>query len=145
MILIAHRGNINGPYPESENRPDYIELAIQAGYDVEIDVWFENACFCLGHDEPQYEVSMKWLLKNKDKLWCHAKDIITFRALLDLKMHTFIHDSDDAALTSKGYIWVYPGIKIVPDSICVLPEWSNQVVPDYCGGICSDFIEDFND
>ena len=25
MILIAHRGNLNGPFPEKENHPNYIE------------------------------------------------------------------------------------------------------------------------
>jgi hypothetical protein len=55
MILISHRGNISGPNPEQENHPDYIWAAIQAGYDVEVDVWFENGKFMLGHDEPQYE------------------------------------------------------------------------------------------
>jgi len=28
MKLIAHRGNINGPNPEKENHPDYINTAI---------------------------------------------------------------------------------------------------------------------
>ena len=40
MKLIAHRGNINGPNPEKENHPDYINTAIKSGYDVEVDVWF---------------------------------------------------------------------------------------------------------
>ena len=42
MILISHRGNINGKNPEKENHPDYIWVAIQAGYEVEIDVWFKD-------------------------------------------------------------------------------------------------------
>ena len=33
MKLIAHRGNISGPEPERENTMDYIEEAIQLGYD----------------------------------------------------------------------------------------------------------------
>ena len=28
MKLIAHRGNINGPYPLEENNPEYIDIAI---------------------------------------------------------------------------------------------------------------------
>jgi len=143
MILISHRGNTNGPDPELENKPSHIEWVIEQGYDVEIDVNYLNGLIFLGHDEPQYEVSIEWLIEHKDKLWCHAKDILIFSMLIDLGMNTFMHDVDDAVLTSKGHIWVYPGKKLVPDAICVLPEWSNQNVPDYCGGVCSDFVEDF--
>jgi hypothetical protein len=55
MILISHRGNISGPNPERENHPDYILEALQAGYEVEIDVWFVDGKFKLGHDGPQYD------------------------------------------------------------------------------------------
>ena len=61
--------------------------------------------------------------------------------LLDLKMHSFMHDQDDATLTSKGYIWVYPGKRLVPDCIVVLPDGK---VPDYISGVCSDNVEDYN-
>ena len=27
MILIAHRGNISGPKPELENKPDYVYVS----------------------------------------------------------------------------------------------------------------------
>ena len=43
MKLIAHRGNIDGPNPERENSPEYIEEALKAGYDVEVDVWYDCA------------------------------------------------------------------------------------------------------
>ena len=39
MILISHRGNIDGRIPEKENHPNYIDAAIKAGYDVEVDLW----------------------------------------------------------------------------------------------------------
>ena len=34
MILISHRGNINGKNLNIENHPSYIDKAIEAGYDV---------------------------------------------------------------------------------------------------------------
>jgi hypothetical protein len=52
MILISHRGNLNGPNPERENHPDYIWEALRAGFEVEIDVWWVEGKFKLGHDEP---------------------------------------------------------------------------------------------
>jgi len=38
MILISHRGNINGRLESYENAPNYIDSAISKGYDVEIDI-----------------------------------------------------------------------------------------------------------
>ena len=34
-------------------------------FDVEIDVWFKNDQFYLGHDEPQYIVNMEFLNNSK--------------------------------------------------------------------------------
>ena len=45
MILISHRGNLNGPKPDQENSPNYINNAISKGYNVEIDVWFKDEFF----------------------------------------------------------------------------------------------------
>ncbi len=56
MILISHRGNITGANPSRENSPDYIQEALEADYNVEIDVWYKDKKWNLGHDEPQYEV-----------------------------------------------------------------------------------------
>ena len=75
MKIISHRGNINGPVPEKENRPSYIDSAIQLGYDVEVDLRIIDNDFWLGHDEPQYKVELPWMLLRKDKIWFHCKDI----------------------------------------------------------------------
>ena len=71
MILISHRGNLRGRIPKYENNPSYIEKALKEGFDVEIDVWYKDNEWYLGHDEPTYHINMNWL-RNK-KLWCHAK------------------------------------------------------------------------
>ncbi len=39
MILISHRGNINGKNEIRENSIFYIMEALSMGFDVEIDVW----------------------------------------------------------------------------------------------------------
>ena len=57
MILISHRGNVDGIYPEMENNPIYINKALNSGYDVEIDVWCIDNRWYLGHDSPQYEIT----------------------------------------------------------------------------------------
>ena len=56
MILISHRGNLNGKMPQNENHPDYIDEAIHAGYDVEVDVWMIDNELFLGHDEPNIKL-----------------------------------------------------------------------------------------
>ena len=123
MILIAHRGNINGKVEKLENSPSYIDSAIEQGYDVEIDVWYHQHEFWLGHDEPSYEVSLKWLTDRKDSLWIHCKDLISIDMLRELQIRNnvdlnyFFHDEDDCTLTSKGDLWVYPGKQPIKNSI----------------------------
>ena len=58
IYLIAHRGNLTGKNPEKENHPDYIDEAIDCGYDVEIDVWDDSGKLVLGHEVPQYEIDI---------------------------------------------------------------------------------------
>lgn len=145
MILIAHRGNINGKVEKFENKPSYIDYAIEQGFDVEIDVWYHQHEFWLGHDKPDYEVTLDWLTDRKDSLWIHCKDLITIDMLRELQIHNkvdlhyFFHDEDDCTITSKGDLWVYPGKQPVKNSIAVMPEWYDDDV-SLCKGICSDNI-----
>ena len=142
MILISHRGNINGSNPDLENSPNYIQKALDLGYDVEIDVWgWKYGGYSLGHDNPQYNVDVEFL--RQDGLWCHAKDMISYyRMMEDPNIHCFAHDSDMVALTSKGYFWSSWGIRMTKRSICVMPP-KHKEVPNYVAGICSDEIEYF--
>lgn len=104
MIIISHRGNINGPNPRLENSPFYIKNAINKGYDCEIDVWMINDELLLGHDFGKYRINIEFLKKYKNKLWIHCKNI---EALVYLKndYNCFYHKDDLYTLTSKGYIW----------------------------------------
>ena len=61
MFFISHRGNLEGPIRSEENKIDYINDAINQNFDVEIDVWFKNNNFYLGHDEPQYKIPLEFL------------------------------------------------------------------------------------
>ena len=143
MMFISHRGNINGRIPEKENSPEYIYDAMLHDYYVEVDVRLIGNKFLLGHDNPQYETDPEFL--TQPYLWCHAKDITTFAALLELKAHTFIHDTDDATLTSRGFIWTYPGKILTKKSIGIIHE--PKLYPEYttCAGICSDNIKFFRE
>ena len=59
-----------------------------------------------------------------------------------IKAHYFWHQEDDYTITSRGFIWTYPGKKLFPNSICVLPEHANYKDIN-CKGICSDFIDKY--
>lgn len=137
MILISHRGNINGRIIDHENRPDYVEDTIRLGFDVEVDVWFKDGEFYLGHDEPQYEVDYKFLIN--EKLWCHAKNIDAVLEMKKYVIHYFWHEEDTIALTSKNYVWAYPGKQPIKRSIAVMPELHNDDISQ-CIGVCSDYI-----
>lgn len=140
MILISHRGNINGKNEVRENSPCYITEALAMGFDVEVDVWFVDGSFWLGHDKPQYQTDFKFLVN--EKLWCHAKNIDALIEMKNYVIHYFWHENDEFTLTSKNYIWAFPTRKNKPGTISVLPELNNQKT-EGCKGICSDFIENY--
>jgi hypothetical protein len=146
MKLISHRGNISGPNPQKENHPNYILNALNKGYEVEIDVWYTNK-FMLGHDKPQYEFPFDLLEKFYTKLWVHCKNIEAIVKLknnpeLNSRLNYFWHENDTVTLTSKGYIWAYPGKQPINNSIAVMPEINNDNITQ-CKGICSDYIEKY--
>jgi hypothetical protein len=140
MFFISHRGNIDRINTKDENKPSYILNALKKNFDVEVDIWFQDSMFYLGHDKPEYRVDLSFV-KMKG-LWFHAKNINSFRELLRLQVICFWHQQDDVALTSNGYIWTYPGKQLTDNSICVLPEL-NKHVEIKCAGFCSDNIQNY--
>tara|TARA_Y100001963_G_C6769899_1_gene444294 strand:- start:651 stop:1106 length:456 start_codon:yes stop_codon:yes gene_type:complete len=142
MIFISHRGNLEGSKPDLENSPEYIRSALQHGFDVEVDVRLINGKFFLGHDKPQHEVDWKFLTNHS--LWCHAKDIASLEAMLSIGAHCFWHQEDFVTLTSRGFIWTFPGVDLTSRSICVLPELFDYKNID-CYGICSDEIKAYKE
>ena len=145
MILISHRGNINGPNKDRENSPDYILEALQ-NYHVEIDVWLINGQFMLGHDVPTYITNGLFL--SNPKLWCHAKNLEALVAMQHFSsIHCFWHQNDDVTLTSRNYIWTYPGKQIASErAIAVVPEqveFNWDISMAY--GVCSDYVQRYKD
>ena len=58
MIIIAHRGLLEGPNKELENSPAQIEKAIDENFNVEVDVRYIDREYYLGHDGPEYPVEI---------------------------------------------------------------------------------------
>lgn len=145
MKIISHRGNINGSITEKENRPSYIDTAIKLGYDVEIDIRYLNQEFWLGHDEPQYKVTIDWLKLRKNNLWLHCKNKESASELLKTNylFNFFCHFNDDFVLTSTGHLWVH-NLKCCIDKTTIIPLLSLEDINNYEGdepfGVCSDYV-----
>lgn len=143
MKIISHRGNLNGINPIMENSIDYIEIALQKGFDVEIDIWKIDDILFLGHDIPQYKVDLSWIIKNVKNLWIHCKNINALIYFREKKgsnycFNFFWHENDTVTITSLGYIWAYPGKQPIKGSIAVMPELYNDEI-DLCTAICTDY------
>ena len=143
MILISHRGNINGKDESKENKPSYIIDAIRKGYNVEVDFWYDNGKFVLGHDEPQYSIPIDFIENYYRYLWIHCKNHDALSKLVEIDrggvyFNYFWHDSDDVIITSKGYMWANPGTYI-EGSIAVMPEYKKDKIEGRLG-VCSDYI-----
>ena len=137
MKIISHRGNLSGPIPDQENNPAYIQKAIDVGYEVEIDVWFVDGKFYLGHDEPQHFIDDSWLKDRSSLLWCHAKNEQALHQMLKLELHCFWHETDKFTVTSDGFLWCFPG-NFSANGVTV--DLSEEVkIPNHpCLGICTD-------
>ena len=152
MLIISHRGNLNGPASCKENRSTSIDMAIKYGYDVEIDLFYKENELYLGHDEPLEKVSSEWLNNRGVHLWIHCKNFSCLETLN--KHHTslnfFWHCNDSYTITKKGTIWCLAGEDLIYNSIAVLPE--RKIGVNYqefnpenilIQGICTDHPHEF--
>jgi hypothetical protein len=144
MKLIAHRGNLSGPNPETENTASAIDEAISRGFDAEIDVWMFNGKVFLGHDAPSFEIDKKWINERHHALWIHCKNTEAFGYFVEKGFNCFFHDVDAYTLTVDGYIWAYPGMPAAGKKcIAVMPEYVSDVMKydlsEYFG-VCSDYV-----
>ena len=146
-IFISHRGNLNGPNLERENSPDYIDEALNAGFDVEVDLWVIDKKLWLGHDSPQYKITKDYINdRGYECFWIHCKNFDAINFCIKNGDQYFTHDKDDYCLISnfKTFIWTFPrNLPLSKNSIAVMPElvldWDLSKV---CG-ICSDFITEY--
>jgi hypothetical protein len=138
--FIAHRGNITGPNSSLENTDSYLKHAYSLGYDVEVDLLAHNGILYYGHDEPQETADISFLKNNG--VWCHAKNLEALALLTNMNTNAFWHQTDTVTLTSKGYIWCYPGT-FVDDSKAVWLDLLGAPLPETVKniyGVCGDYI-----
>jgi hypothetical protein len=157
-MIISHRGNLDQSSKTLENTPEALALSVLNNIDIELDIWYENNKFYLGHDGPQYEFDPIYYNYGIINVFYHCKTIKTYVELkkyflLSKQIDLFMHDTDMAAITKNGLIWTYPGKELHKDSIAVMPELINiqyldEVIQLYrdkkIKGICSDYILEIN-
>ena len=156
-IMIAHRGNLNGPNKEMENKPEYVMANLDLMMTTSGGQWELKRCVLA-------EIDVRYIVKEgneggigddleggcKDGEWwlghdtpdykvtldflkhplliCHAKNFEAFVRLLKEGIHCFWHQDDDYTLTSNGWLWAYPG-KDSSMGIAVMPETAHGTNP----------------
>lgn len=156
--IIAHRANLHGPSPDTENTLEAIQKCIELNIDMELDLWYREGKFFLGHDKPTTEFDLLNYNFNNSFVWFHCKDIKTLQQAYTIGFYTgqkwgdqysyFFHDKDDMTLTTKLEFWTYPGKYLSWRSIAVLPDYETaeyeRLVEELCvtdriKGICTDY------
>lgn len=148
MKYIAHRGLIDGPDVNLENRPEQILQTLSMDFDCEIDVWRVKDKWFLGHDRPDYPVDDSFV--GQQGLWLHCKnlDALLYFSTAPFHYEYFWHQNDDFTLTSGGYIWTYPGKELTTNSISVQPEckpewWEWTLHLKNIQGVCTKYVNKF--
>jgi glycerophosphoryl diester phosphodiesterase len=139
MIIISHRGNLDGPNAEEENTLRAIKRALEAGFDVEIDVWMMLDELYLGHDEPLEKITLLDIELNREHLWMHAKNHDAFEYLRTIGMRVFWHEEDDFVLTTYGDVWAYPGRCSLRNRIENIIGKPEKIDSSEFRGICTDY------
>ena len=149
MKIIAHRANLEGPDKYLENTISQIEKCIKLGFDVECDLRFIDGEYLLGHDEGIHTIDINDLKKYADSLWIHCKNLQALEMLSQGNnqkiLNFFWHQTDMYTLTSKGFIWSFPGNKLSPNCVQVMPELNMEVRDikhldkSKIYGICTDY------
>lgn len=142
--IISHRGYLDGPDRSIENNPSQIDLCIEYGFDVEIDVWAIQGALFLGHDEAKEVIDISWLNKRVNKLWVHCKNIeaLAFFSDIEENFNFFFHQEDDYTLTSQKFIWAYPEKIITKNSIALIFKFNRTLIKEAAKdayGICTDY------
>jgi hypothetical protein len=140
--IISHRGNLNGPSASRENAPDYIEEAMAAGFDVEVDLRMVGNQYFLGHDFPIHPVSFQWINERRKHLLLHVKDLNALKHVIP-QWNFFCHSLDPYTVTSQGRIWLHD-LSLTPDSRTIVPLITKRLMEAYpkvpVHAVCTDFV-----
>jgi hypothetical protein len=152
MKLIAHRGltefdpKLQGIVVYEENSPPQIYSAIKAGFDVEIDLRYDEGKMYLGHDVARCEIQDYTLVEwaKKCTVYAHCKDIkAAFHCPGLDTIIPFCHAEDDFIMLKNHLLWVHPKfINNIPPTVrpqCIIvmpPTMDFPPFSDYYG-VCT--------
>ena len=139
-IYISNRGNLGGKDTEEENKPDYLEKALDYGVCVKTDIWLIKDRTVTGTEHPSIGINLD--LFDKEKLIVQARNPSALLYLLKNGYHCFWRETDNLIMTNRNFILSYAG-SIFPKSIMMLPEENTILTNDDYMGICSDFISGY--
>lgn len=133
---------MDGPNSTLENRPDYVDKAIEAGFMVEVDLRLIGNQYFLGHDYPIWPVAFNWLNERRDSLLLHLKDISSLHTMIP-QWNYFCHVNDPYTFTSQGKIWLH-SLDLTPDDRTIVPLMTKDLIRSYphkkhVHAICSDY------
>ena len=138
MKFISFRGNIDGARPAFENNPQYIDIALQYGYYVFIDVWYEKDQFWLGNKVKQYPIFEGFL--EQENYICNPKTWQTFDKLFGNEhIHTLWNDIDYYTITNRGWMWAHEHAENYSENTIITHFDDMQDIPNVAG-ICSNYI-----
>lgn len=141
---ISNRGNLTGMNSYKENSPDYIQIAIDSGFDCVVDVSYMEGVVYFGTANHLYIVDLEFIAKNNEKLWLRCANPQTLQYFFSLnnqiKCIMFLLNEQ---LTSNQTLWLssYNDIQSYNQIIIVMPEWSNWKTYSNALGVCSNYIE----
>ena len=140
--IISHRAYTEGEDTTVEDHPAAIQALLDSGFHVEIDVWYIDEEYLLGHDSPKYQIQETFL--KQEGLWCHAKNKDALERMLASEIHCFWHQEDDYTITSRGYIWAYPSKETSgKNTVFLFPEKYPNIDYKKYNFICTDYVNRF--
>jgi hypothetical protein len=74
-------------------------------------------------------------------VWNHAKNLEALEILMSMRTNCFWHQEDSVTLTSKNYIWCYPGIFVRKKNAIWLDLLGKPLPSNINGiyGVCGDY------
>ena len=165
LKFISNGGSIRGPDPVDRNSPKSVIDAIEAGFDVKIDVWFfpdtasdsvppsdilsadgkssKFGHYFLGHERPTHEVDYAFLEMHSNRLWiqCRNEEALQHFARMP-SFECFRHVDDRSTLTSRRNIWTGESSLMLGDrNIAAMISDPKRLIGCNLLGICSDDVE----
>lgn len=142
MNIYSHRGNLSGKSPR-ENEPAFLQEAIAAGFHVEVDLWFVDGAYFLGHDGPVHRIDLADF--DREEVIFHLKSphVPPLR-----HADAFAIENDDYVLTLRGLLWTNYGQAPTLHSVMCSPELVGDTRPidefvraiqQGAAGICTDY------